>query len=283
MNIAFIDHHLNNYHANKFLDLLHGPLAEYGLKVSVAFETHPEGEDWCVKNGIQRAASIEEAVALADAVLVLAPDNIETHSEFAKQVLPLGKPTMFDKLLANTREEALEIADLAKQHSVPIFSASSLRYAVELEAVLPGSGEVGQADMFARGMGALNHYGIHTLSLVLRGMGFGVKRLIDTGTASTRNITLDYGNGRRAVLNLFDAANAWEHFTWSFALREGDKYHVATLADFDGFYANLMRRTARFFLNGETDLTVENMVETVSILQGANESLAAGGEWIELG
>src|SRR5262249_38181269 len=137
LRIAFIDHHLNNYHADKFLSLLRGHLSDENAEVVSAWESNPTGGDWCEKNGIPRAASIQDAVQLADGVMLLAPDNVEDHLALAATVLPFGKPTFIDKFLAPTVAGAQSIVELAKQHDARIFSASSLRYAVELEAKLP--------------------------------------------------------------------------------------------------------------------------------------------------
>ena len=286
MKIAFVDHHLNNFHADKFLSLLRGELSGSGLEVCCAFETDPTGDDWCEKNGVARAATLREAVEGADGIIVLAPDNIETHRAFADQVLPLGKPTIFDKLLASTRDDARAIIKLAQQNNAPIFSSSSLRYAVELEAALENESASTRTEAprecLVRGFGAWNHYGIHTLSLALRIMGFDVKRLIDTGTETARTVTLDYGDGRRAVIDVRQSADAGQQFPWHFAFRDGDEYRAAPVSDSAAFYANLMRQNAKFFTSGETDLTPDNLVETVTLMEAAETSLRAGGEWVSL-
>lgn len=170
MRLGFVDHHLNNFHANKFLSLLHGPLAEEGARIEAAWESHPAGEDWCVRNGIPRAGSAAEVAAACDAVMVLAPDNTEAHLELCTQVLPAGKPVVVDKFLAPALDEARAIVRLAEEHGAPIFSASALRFAVELEAALE-SAEAPPAEAFARGMGDWGGYGVHTLSLLLRALG----------------------------------------------------------------------------------------------------------------
>jgi predicted dehydrogenase len=281
IKVAFIDHHLKNWHADTFVRLLRGPLAEEGVEVVSAWESDPVGdEDWCAKQNIRRASSIEDAVSEADAVIVLAPDNIEEHPKLAAVVLPFGKPTLIDKFLAPTYEEAKEIVDLAAKHNVPILSSSSLRYAVELEAAMPEiqAGEV--SDGFFTGMGKWSGYGVHTLAMALRVMGYDVKRVIDTGTPMGRSVTLDYGDGRRATLDVRHAANEWDHFGWSFAAKVGDKYVGAKIADFDGFYMNLMRRTAAFFRTGQPDMDVEEALWTVRLLRGAEASQELGGEWV---
>lgn len=286
MKIAFVDHHLNNFHADKFLSLVRGELSGSGLEVCCAYETHPTGDDWCEKNGVARATTLREAVESADGIMVLAPDNIETHRAFADEILPHGKPTIFDKLLATTRDDALAIVDLAQQNNAPIFSSSSLRYAVELEAALQNGGASTREELprecLVRGFGAWNHYGIHTLSLALRIMGFGVKRIIDTGTATARTVTLDLGDGRRAIIDVRQSADAGQQFPWHFAFRAGDEYRAAPVSDADGFYANLMRQGTAFFTTGKTDLTPGNLVETVTLMEAADASLRAGGEWISL-
>ncbi|MGB9693151.1 MAG: hypothetical protein ACPL7D_13400, partial [Candidatus Sumerlaeaceae bacterium] len=70
MRIGFIDHHLANFHADTFVRLLRSGC--YGaVEVVAAYEVKPFGEeDWCAKQGVQRANSAEEVVAESDAVMV---------------------------------------------------------------------------------------------------------------------------------------------------------------------------------------------------------------------
>lgn len=281
IKVAFIDHHLKNWHADTFVRLLRGPLVDEGLEVVSAWESDPAGEeDWCSKQNVRRASSIEEAVREADAVMVLAPDNVEEHPRLCATVLPFGKPTLIDKFLAPSYDEAREIVDLAARHRTPIFSSSSLRYAVELEAAMPELQAGTVTEGLFTGMGKWAGYGVHTLSMALRVMGCDVKRVIDTGTLSGRSVTLDYGDGRRATLDVRHAANEWDHFGWSFAGKVGERYVGAKIADFDGFYANLMRRAAAFFRTGKSDMDIEESVWTVRLLRGADASQELGGEWV---
>ena len=282
VRVAFLDHHLNNFHADKFLSLLRGPLKGEGLEVVSAWESDPAGEDWCIKNNVPRAESAESAVRAADAVFLLAPDNIEDHLKLALVALPAGKPTLIDKFLAPTVTEAKEIIALSKRHKTPIYSSSSLRYAVELEAVMKEFESAPVTEFVARGMGKWNGYGIHTLSLALRVMGGQVKRLIDTGTRTARTVTLDYGNDRKAALDVRTAHNEYHEFPWTFGGRVGDRYVAGTVKDFDGFYANLMTRSARFVKTRETDMPIHEALAAVAILEGVDRSREAGGKWLAL-
>ncbi len=283
MKIGFVDHHLNNFHANKFLSLLHGPLADLGARVTLAWESDPvadaEGnEDWCGKNEIARAESAETVAATCDAVIILAPDNIEAHLELCRRVFPAGKPCMVDKFLAPTLTEAREIVSLAERYGMRLFSASSLRFAVESEAAISAL-DKRVTESFARGMGDWGGYGVHTLSLVLSAMGHDVVRVIDTGGPESASVTLDYGD-RRGYVEVRSAENMWEALPWSFGYRADGRYVTGQIQDFDGFYANLMRRTVEFFQSGTSPITVDEMLKVVAILERTAESRKQGGVWL---
>lgn len=282
LKIAFVDHHLNNYHANKFLQLLRGPLAEEKVELVAAWESHPTGEDWCDKNGISRAATISEAVNAADAVMLLAPDNIEEHLALAREVIPFGKPVYIDKLLADSVDAARQVIALGREYNTPLFSSSALRYAAELEAVLAELQNAEVADVFVRGLNDLNRYGIHALTMALRIMGTGVKRVIDTVTPLSHTVTLDYGEGRRAIVDVRQAENEWQLFGWSFAARVGNKYISAPITEHAAFYENLLRRVLTFFKTGADEMLIEEAFVAVAIIEAANKSLQAGSEWVEL-
>lgn len=280
LRLGFVDHHLNNFHANKFHTLLHGPLADLGARVVCAWESDPTGDDWCAAREVKRCGSAAEVAAEADAVIVLAPDNIEEHEKLFSLVSGAGKPVMVDKFLAVTPAGARKIVAEAEAAGVRLFSASSLRFAVEVEAALAESGNVDEA--YARGMGEWSGYGVHTLSMAVAAMGADIRRVLDTGGEATSAVTLEYADGRRAYLDVRAAENMWEALPWAFGFRSGRRYATGQIADFDGFYANLMRRAVRFFETGESPVSTAEMLAVVDVLDGAARSRAAGGEWVKL-
>ena len=279
MNIGFVDHHLNNFHANKFLGLLHETLAAEGAKVVAAWESHPTGDDWCKKNGVPRLSSARAVAEACDAVMVLAPDNIDAHLALCKEVFPVGKPTLVDKFLAPNLKEAHEIVKLAEANKVRIFSASSLRFANELQGALQKAGGT-PSEAFARGMGTWDGYGVHTLSMVVGAIGADVKRLINTGTPDSTSITLEYADGRRGWVEVRSAANMWEVLPWSFGFKVGDKYSTGGITDFNGFYQNLMSQAVGFFRTGKSPVSVEEMLKIVAVLEGADTSREKGNAWV---
>jgi hypothetical protein len=131
-------------------------------------------------------------------------------------------------------------------------------------------------------MGDWNGYGVHTLSMVFRALGSDVRRVTDTGTKDAAHVTLEFADGRHAWVEVSHAANEWDVFPWVFGFRAGDRCVTGTIKDFDGFYANLMRRAVEFFKSGDTPVSTAEMIRTVAVLEAANASRAKGGEWIEL-
>ncbi|MGQ9881882.1 MAG: Gfo/Idh/MocA family oxidoreductase [Armatimonadota bacterium] len=281
LSIGFVDHHLNNFHANTFLKLLHNDLASEEVRVVSAWESHPTGEDWCEKNGVERQGSIAEVVESVDALMVLAPDNLADHLALCEQVLPAGKPTFIDKLLSPDLSDAQKIVQLAQQYGTPITSSSALRFAVELEAMRPNlTGTILEA--FARGMGEWMGYGVHTVALITALIGTGAMRVIDIGTSASRSLAIDYANGRRAFVEVRDCENMWDVFPWVFGAKIGGIYHVQTVKDYNGFYRNLMAMVVKFFKTGDTPVSPQESLEVVRILDAANRSQQTGGAWVTL-
>src|SRR5688500_3318211 len=131
MKVGFIDHHLNNYHANKFLSIFREGKAGGDIEVVAAYESTPEGDDWCAANNVPRAKSAAEVVEKSDAIIVLAPDNVDAHLELSREALQSKKPVLIDKILAKSVEDARKIVTDAQTAGTPIMSSSSLRFSVE--------------------------------------------------------------------------------------------------------------------------------------------------------
>lgn len=278
MRIGFVDHHLNNFHANKFISLLHGPLAQANARVTAAWESHPTGEDWCAKNSVRRMESAAEVAKSCDALIVLAPDHIDAHPDLFTAASASDMPVMVDKLLATSLKDAEAILKEAEKRRTPVFSASSLRFAVEL-AGLPQAPESPADDAFASGMGKWSGYGIHTLSLVIAGMGSQIRRVIDMGKGASTVAILDYVDGRRAVVDVREAANGFDVLGWRVGYRHADRYHTAAIKDFDGFYRRLMEEFLRFAGSGKSPLSEAEMLTAAAVMEETGRSK---GEWRDI-
>ncbi|MBX7244763.1 MAG: Gfo/Idh/MocA family oxidoreductase [Candidatus Sumerlaeaceae bacterium] len=281
MKIGFIDHHLNNYHADTFLRILTKEL-EQKATVVAAYESNPVGDDWCAKNGVARVQSAAEVVAASDAVIVLAPDNVEAHLTLGRVALESGKPCFVDKNLSSSLEDARKIVEIAAAHKTPLMSSSSLRFSVELEELMGRIGNAPIETIFSRGFGRWHGYGVHTIAPALRLIGGNVSRLCDTGTAGASVVTIEDAAGRRALIEVREADNQQEASPWQIGALAAGRYETATITKFAEFYKNLMAQVTAFFATGKSPISVEEQLATVAIETAADESRAAGGKWVDI-
>jgi virulence factor len=84
--------------------------------------------------GVRFVDSLDELRKSVDAVMVLSQDG-SVHLARAKPFLEAGMPVFVDKPFACSLSDALRMADIAAKHNAPLFSSSSLRYALEVQRV----------------------------------------------------------------------------------------------------------------------------------------------------
>ncbi len=279
MRVGIIDHHLANFHADTFLRLLRsGKYAD--VEVVAAWEMEAVGEeDWCKKQSVQRGATPEEVVAQSDALMVLAPDNFEVHRDLACMAVAAGKPVFVDKFLAPTLGEARDIVEAAARAGAPLMSSSALRFAVEVEELLGGIGAPGRT-FFARGMGNWEGYGVHTVAMAFRAVeGNRLVRVRDVGKEEDHLVVLDFGE-RLGSVEVRQASNQYEVLPWQLGVRIGDRYAVATVKDYEAFYARLIDAVVEFFRTGQSPTSVGEMLDVVAVLHGARISCAHDGAWV---
>ncbi len=284
MKVGFIDHHLNNYHADKFFSIFKDGKAGDGIEIVAAYESHPDDkEDWCLKNGVPKAGSAAEVVEKADAIMVLAPDNFEAHLVLSAEAVRSGKPVLIDKALAKNLEDARTIISDAHNAGTPVMSASPLRFSMELEELIARVGEGPYDGIFSRGFGKWRGYAVHSIQPALRLLGGRVKRVIDTGQGSNHNITIENADGRRAVVEIRECDNQFDATPWQIGVLRDKKYEIVTVKQFDEFYVNLLKEAVQFFRTGQSPVPVEEMLDEVMVEVAADSSFNSGGQWVEVG
>lgn len=260
MTIAFLDHHLDNWHAKVFLGLLR----ERGHEV-VAYETDANEGDWCAANGVTRVGSPDEALEAADAIMVLAPDNIDAHLDLAFAVLAAGKPVWIDKQLAPNLDESDRIVRMAEYHGTPLTCASSLRHAAELEEALASMNGPIEEGVFS-GYGDWHRYGVHTIAMALRAIQSPVADIQSWSTPHVKQVGLTFEDGRKASLSVVAGKNASSAFPWRFALRSGEEHTHGTVTQFDEFYRLQCEAMLSDFESRKT-MRHDEMLDTVRILE----------------
>lgn len=204
--IGFVDFYLSEWHADNYPAWIEQANRELGLDYSLKYAWAEQyvspvdgvnTDEWCEKYDVERCDTIAELCEKCDAVIVLAPSNPEKHLQYAKEVLPFGKPTYIDKPFADTVEEAREIFAIAKKHGTPFFSSSALRYAAELDAV----GECSAVSTMGGGR-SLEEYIIHQVEMAVKKLGTGAKSVrAEAIGAKEYLLVVDYENGKKAAMN----------------------------------------------------------------------------------
>ena len=127
--IGFVDDRLDNFHADVYLKLLRGELADLGYQVAgcTALQTEPSRQ-WATANDVPWFDTVDELNAAVDHFVILAPSTPATHLELCQAVFPHGKSTYVDKTFAPDLRAAKQIFSLADRHRVAMQTTSALRY-----------------------------------------------------------------------------------------------------------------------------------------------------------
>jgi len=225
------------------------------------------------KYGVDRVVSApEDLVPLVDAALVLGRDG-GRHAEQALPFLLAGKPCFVDKPLALTVEDADAMLRASEEAAAPLMSCSAIRYSLELEAArdrIAALGEVRHCGLC--GPGELFFYGVHLADLLVSLMGAGAQAVADLREEAADLVTVSYGDGRTAVLQVLRGAAVGFH-----AQLVGTEGRLETeLADAH-FYRACMSAFAQMLKTGQAPISHDEMREVVTLLVAADRSARQGG------
>jgi Predicted dehydrogenases and related proteins len=224
-------------------------------------------------SGVQIVNSIEELVKLVDAVIINSVDG-RVHPAQAKAVIAAGKPVFIDKPLALSVAEGMEIFDFARQHNVPCFSSSSLRYCTELAEWTKGNAVVGcetyspcselqfHPDLF--------FYGIHGIEMMSALMGPGCESVTCARTSGTDVVVGTWKDGRIATFR--GIRNGKIGFG---ATVFGEKRIAGGPAKVN--YDLLLIEIVKFFRTGTAPVPPETTLEVLALMEAANASHQQGG------
>lgn len=177
--LGYIDHQLDNYHANVYLDLLRGDLKARGWEVAKCWaQDAAGGRQWAAAKGVPYVTHVGE-MADCDALVVLAPSNPEMHLELARLAFPLRKPTYVDKTFAPDSRTARKIFALADRHGTPVITSSALRCAASLNRTVAELGRENIRHLRVWGGGrSFEEYVIHPLEMLVAVMGSDVEAVM---------------------------------------------------------------------------------------------------------
>jgi hypothetical protein len=283
-------------HVPAFTKILNNPKSDpkhQGFKVVAAFPAgspdvpvsreRVEGFTKQLKDsyGVEIVPSIDELVKKVDVMLLESVDG-RPHLEQARAVIRAGKPLFIDKPMAASLGDVVKIFALAKEHKVPCFSSSTMRYSPEVVALKanPKLGNLLGAEVFAPGTQEEHHpdlmwYGVHGVEMLYALMGTGCESVVRTSTKGTDVVTGVWKGGRVGSYRGIREGKA-DYGATAF----GSKAVVTTSAS--GPYEPLLAEICKFFRTGQPPVTAEETIEMFAFMEAADESKRQGGRPVTL-
>lgn len=234
--------------------------------------------------GVQFVDTLDELKNAVDAVMVLSQEG-GVHLERAKPFLEAGMPVFIDKPFACSMRDALLMADIAKKNGAPLFSSSSLRYALEVQKVNEATNSWGKvitaiafspAPIHPRNPG-LFHYGIHGVEILFALMGKGCRRVRCVHRDEGEVVVGEWEDGRigtmhgiRKGVHAYGFTVICENQAWT------------TTVDTRYIYRELLKQVVRMFQTGEPPLDISETLQIVAFIEGARQSAEQGGLPVDL-
>lgn len=282
LKIGFADYYLDNWHANYYPGYLREAIAKYGYDASLscAYALHDcEGGmttgEWCRKNHVRQASSMEEMIESVDAVMVIAADDSRWHPEVCKLPLASGKPVFVDKTFAPDLKTGKEMFEYAKKHGTPVLSTSAQRYCTSIMDYMER--EKGNTKFMSTvGPHDLSNYAVHQFEPIVTVMGTGVKRVKSFAVGSSvMQLIMDYGDGRMASFT--QTPNPWAEF--NFMVSDGEKGERLDSSD---YYVNAMKAILDFFETKISPVSMEETLEVLALIDAAKIARKEPDCWIEI-
>ena len=234
-------------------------------------------EELQTKYGVKIYDSIEEMVEHVDAVFLESVDG-RPHLAQARPVILAGKPLFIDKPMAASLKDAVEIFRLAREHKVPVFSSSSLRFGKTTQAVRNGSiGKVKSAETSSPASLEAHHpdlfwYGVHGVESLFTVMGTGCEEVTRGKTADGKiEVTGKWKGGRTGTYRE----------SKSYVGKAVGERGESPVGAYDG-YAPLVVEAVKFFQTGVSPVPEEETIEILAFMEAADESKRGGGNAVRM-
>jgi predicted dehydrogenase len=235
--------------------------------------------------GVALVERPEDLIGQLDAVLVESNEGA-VHRERAAPFIEAGLPVFVDKPLAATAVDARALVEHAALRGVPFLSASSLRFAAEVQAVRQGQLEIGQltgADVHAPATmhqcnPGLLHYGVHGVEMLYALLGPGCQEVTCSFHEAGEVVTGRWSDGRIGVMRgLRRGARGYGFIAY------GENGIHQTAVGFDYLYRELLKVVVPVLAGGPPPVSAEELVEVVAFMEAALASRNDGGRPIRLG
>lgn len=230
------------------------------------------------KYGVELVNSIEELCQKVDAVLLESVDG-RPHLNQVRPVLKAGKRVFIDKPFAASYADAREIVRLARAANVPFFSSSSLRYAVDVQAIRNSDKHGGITGAFAYGPENfephhpdLFWYGIHAVETLYTLMGPGCESVTRVKSEGGDTVTGKWKDGRLGTMRGITQGKQ-DYGAVAFGMKATLQTPLPMRAD----YRPMLVEIVKFFQTGVPPIQPEETLEIMAFMEAADLSKARGG------
>ena len=236
------------------------------------------------KWGVKMTRSIEELLDQVDVVLLESVDG-RRHLPEVRPVAAAGKPVYIDKPFVASLADAKEIVKLVKQHKLPCFSSSSLRFDSAFTKFMgdeASRGKVLGCDAFSPAHleptnPGLYWYGIHGVEILYTVMGRGCRAVQCTSTPDGDLAVGAWADGR---LGSMRGIRKGKGDYGAMVLCEKKLQYLKYAGD---YYPNLVRAIVTFFKTRRPPVPIDETLEICAFIDAALRSSKIEGDEVELG
>jgi hypothetical protein len=231
--------------------------------------------------GVEIVNTVDELNERSDRFMILSVDG-RIHLRQANALLATGKPFFVDKPVAGNLAECVALYDLAHQHRVPCFSASSMRFgdAVTLLRSRSASGDVlGVTSWgplsYQTGLPELFFYGIHGIEFLFTVMGQGCESVTRV-KSPVHDLTSGVWSGGRVGVyrGLLQGKTGY-------GLTAYGSKDIVSITE-EPSYEALCRQIGKFFKTGITPVKPAETLEIYAFMEAADESAKRHGQAVSI-
>ena len=246
----------------------------YPGALSMSPEHIPEFTKTVVEEcGVQLVDKPEDMIGKVDGIMIESVGG-SAHLERAMPFLEAKVPTWIDKPLACSTQDARAIIKLAKKNKTPLFSASALRYVLEVQKVKAAREELGaplavevhgrhQPQSFNPGW---INYGIYATEMLFELLGPGFQKPKFVAAGAVAHACGSWKNGVIGSVTLQSEGD------WAFGfMYYGEKKTQTERIDMKYMYRELLKKIVEFFNTGQAPVPIKETLEVIKYLETVNK------------
>ena len=233
------------------------------------------------KSDVEIFDSIEAMLPKVDGVLLESVDG-RPHLTQARPVIEAGIPLFIDKPMAGSLADVMEIFRLAKEHKVPCWSSSSLRFGPTTAGVRDNDaiGDILGCMVYSPCSLEPHHpdlywYGVHGVEMLYAIMGQGCQTVRRVQTDSAEVVVGVWADGRVGTYRGIKKGKS-DYGAVVFGSKS-----IAQAGKYEG-YGHLVDEIVKFFQTGKPPIPAEETIELFAFMTAADISKANGGAPVSL-